>query len=152
MGRNWFTYRAGTLLSVMAVAGGSVGTITARGGIPQTLVGTWGKTIPEAAFTRDHVAGEPPGYYAINIAASGHTDMYHASDSSMVSASIPFTHMQAVVSGHTVTFGRTADGRCPGKGVYHWVSSGSTLAFTVMKEGCGPRKVLMTAGTFAFKH
>jgi len=119
-------------------------TVVAAGGVPQSLVGTWGKSIALTTFEKSHVVGEPAGHYGIKIRTSGLTSLYYGTS--------PFTTMRAVVSGHSVTFGPRADGVCPGKGIYHWVISRSRLDFTAVKEGCGARKVLMTAGTFALEH
>jgi hypothetical protein len=121
-------------------------------GVPQSLVGTWGKSVSDATWKKGHVFGEPNGHYALVIAPSGLVKMYHGNDPTMATVSIPFTSMRAIVSRNTVTFGSTADGACAGKGTYHWAVSGSKLDFTLIKEGCDTRRVLMTAGTFAMEH
>jgi hypothetical protein len=151
-GRNRSTRGLAAFVTAVTLSAMAIGAPAAAGGVPHDLVGTWGKSISEAAFEKDHVAGEPPGHYAIKVGASGHTDMYHGNDPTMATVSIPFTNMQAVVTGHTVTFGPTADGACPGKGIYRWAVSGAKLTFTLVKEGCAPREVLMTAETFALEH
>jgi hypothetical protein len=144
----------GVVLSVVTMSGVSIGSAaTARGGsVPQGLVGTWGKSISLATWKRHQISDEPAGHYAIKIAASGLTSLYHGNDPTMATVTFAFTTMPAVVSRHTVTFGSTADGVCAGKGTYRWVVTGSKLAFAVVKEGCSPRMVLMTAGTFALEH
>jgi hypothetical protein len=135
---------------VAAVIGAEV--VAADGGVPQGLVGTWGKSIPMSTWHKNHITYEPSGHFALKIAASGHTDLYNGNDPTMAKVTFPFTNMQAAVAGHTVTFGPTADQACPGKGVYRWAVSGPTLTFTVVKEGCAARQVLMTAGPFALEH
>jgi hypothetical protein len=64
----------------------------------------------------------------------------------------PLTTMRTAVSGHTVSFGPTADRVCPNKATYRWAVSGPTLDFTRIKDACGNRMVLMTAGRFTREH
>jgi hypothetical protein len=153
MSRTRITRCVGALLFGGAVLVAPViGAGAAGSGVPQSLVGTWGKSVSDATWKKDHVFGEPNGHYALVIAPSGLVSMYHGNDPTMAKVSIPFTTMRAAASGNTVTFGSTADGACAGKGTYHWAASGSRLTFTLVKEGCDARKVLMTAGPFALEH
>jgi hypothetical protein len=140
------------LMTAVALSGASVGMVAAAGGVPQRLVGTWGKSIPEAAWTKAHIAGEAPGHYAIKVAASGFTSMYHGNDPTMATVTIPFTTMRIVASGDTVTVGPTADAVCQGKGTYRWAVAAPLLKFTLVNDGCRPRTVIMTAGTFTLEY
>jgi hypothetical protein len=141
------------LMTAVALSGASVGIVAeAAGGGRQSLVGTWGKSISEAAWTKAHIAGEAPGHYAIKVAASGLTSMYDGNDPTMATVTIPFTTMRIVASGDTVTVGPTADAVCHGKGTYRWAVAGSLLKFTLVNDGCRPPRVIMTAGAFTLEH
>jgi hypothetical protein len=61
----------------------------------------------------------------------------------------PLTTMGTTVSGGTVTFGPTAEEYCPGRATHRWAASGSSLDFTLVKDDCSARAVLLTVGTFA---
>jgi hypothetical protein len=140
------------VLAVVAVLGASAGKVAAGGNVPQSLVGTWGKSISLATWKRSGVTSEPAGHYAIKIEPSGQTGMYHGNDPTMATVTFPFTTMRATVSGHTLTFGPTADQVCMRKGTYRWARSGSKLDLTAVDETCAPRKVLMTVGPFTLEH
>jgi hypothetical protein len=140
----------GMIVSVVTISGVIIDAPAAA--VPQSLVGTWGKSLSAADFKKGHVVGEPGGHYALVIAPSGLVSMYKGNDPTMASVTIPFTTMRAHVSGNTVTFGSTADGVCAGNGTYHWTVSGSKLHLTLVKEGCDQRQVLMTSGAFALEH
>ena len=121
----------------------AAGTVAAAGGVPQNLVGTWGKAISATTWQKNHVYGEPAGPFAITITTSGLTNMLYNGSA--------FTSMHATVSHSTLTFGPTADNVCSGRGVYHWAASPTKLHLTVVKDDCGARKVLMTTGAFVRK-
>jgi hypothetical protein len=144
----------GVLLSIGTMSGVSSGSAaTDRGGsVPRGLIGTWGKSIPLATWTRHHIRGQTGGHYAIYIGASGLTSLYDGNDPTMATMTFPFTTMQAFISGDVITIGPTADGACQGNGTYRWVVSASRLTFTAITDGCDPRKVLLTTGTFAREH
>ena len=113
--------------------------------MPARLVGAWGKTLTAAAWKRNSVDYEPAGRFAIVIANPGLTSIFLPPGRTSAN---PLTTMHVAVSGATVTFGATADGFCPGNGIYRWSLSGRTLRFTVVKEGCTARRVLISAGAF----
>ena len=136
------------VLSVLA-SWASVGTVEATSGVPPSLVGTWGKSISAATWNKDHLNGEPAGRYAMKIEQNGRTGLYSGS---VGGGALPLSTMTAAFSDHTVTFGATSNGVCPGRGIYHWVVSRSKLKLAVSKDGCRLRVVFLTAGPFALEH
>lgn len=145
MSRNTAALVVGLGLSVTALGGWSAGTVNASTPVPQQLVGTWEKTISARTWLKNKVFGEPAGHWAIKVGPSGVTSVYDPA----TGTTHPLTAMRTSVSGGTVTFGPTADGYCPGRATYRWAASGSSLDFTLVKDDCASRAVLLTAGTFA---
>ena len=135
-----------------AAVAGVAAVAMASAATPTALVGTWGKTVTESTWTKHHVPGEPGGHFAIAVAGGGVTSMYYGADPTQTKATIfPFTTMRATVTGRHVTFSPTTDGACPGKGSYSWSASGGKLSFTLVKDDCDARRVLMTAGPFVLE-
>jgi hypothetical protein len=145
MSRNAAPLVVGLAVSVTALGGWSAGTVSASAPVPQQLVGTWAKTISARTWLKEKVFGEPAGHWAIKVGPSDRTNVYDPP----MGMTHPLTTMRTTVSGGTVTFGPTADGYCPGRATYRWVASGSSLHFTLIKDDCSARAVLLTTGTFA---
>jgi hypothetical protein len=145
MSRNTAVSVVGLALSVTALGGWSAGTVNASTPVPRELVGTWAKTISAQTWLKEKVFGEPAGHWAIKVGPSGVTNVYDPA----TGTTHALTTMRTTVSGRTVRFGPTADGYCPGRATYRWAASGSSLDFTVVKDDCSARAVLLTAGTFA---
>ena len=112
--------------------------------VPARLVGTWGKTVTLATWHKAGVYGDPGGHWRIKINKAGLTTLFAPPPP----VGYALTTMPASTSGTSVVFGPTADKVCPGKASYTWKVSGSTLVFEVVKDGCIPRRVLLTAGTW----
>jgi hypothetical protein len=146
MSRNAVALVVGLAFSVTALGGWSAGAVNASPAVPKQLVGTWAKTISARTWLKEKVFGEPAGRWAIKVGPSGVTSLYVRSDGTTTNL---LTTMRTSVSGGTVTFGPTADGYCPGRATYRWITSGSSLDFTLVKDDCSARTVLLTTGTFA---
>ena len=137
---------AGTLASLALAfpltSGIAAGTRTST--VPARLVGTWGKMVTQATWHKSGVYGELAGHWKITIAKTGRTTLVAPPPP----PSYTLTTMPASTSGTSLVFGPTADGVCPARGSYTWNISGSTLVLKVVKDGCSPRRVLMTAGSW----
>ena len=130
--------------ALAAAAIGVTAASAAPAAAPTPLAGTWTKTITAATWHRNHIHYEAPGRWAIVVKGSvtsiytppGKTDDY------------ALTTMHTAGSTGSVVFGPTADGFCPARATYRWKVTGSMLRFTLVKDGCNARLVLLTAGTW----
>jgi hypothetical protein len=139
------------VLVVEALAGGIPGVVGAGGLVHQSLVGTWGKEIPASIWAREHAAAEIAGHYAIRIGPDGVASVYVGTDpirGKTYAQRLADTTMPIAVSGAIVTFGPMVDQACGQEATYRWAVSGQTLDFTLVRDACGYRFVLMTAGRF----
>jgi len=138
---------ATTLAAALALAlplTSGVAAPASRTPVPAPLVGTWGKTVTLATWHKNGVYGDPGGHWKITITKAGLTTLFAPPPP----VGYILTTMPVSTSGTSLVFGPTADGVCPAKGSYTWKVSGSTLVVKVVKDGCSPRRVLMTAGTW----
>jgi hypothetical protein len=145
-------FLAVTTLASLALALPLTGGIAARTGtstVPARLVGTWGKTVTLATWHNSGVYGIAGGRWTMTIQNDALTKL------ALLAPPAPlfpaFRNMHVSTSGTSLVFGPTNDGTCPAKGSYTWRVTGSTLGFKVVKDGCNPRRVLMTAGTWTRK-
>jgi len=119
---------------------------TGKSIVPARLVGTWGKTVTLATWHKSGVYGIGGGHWTMTIQNNALTKLILLSPPAP--AFPAFANMHVSTSGTSLVFGPTNDGTCAAKGSYTWKVSGSALVLKVVKDGCGPRRVLMTAGSW----
>jgi len=129
-------------VAAIGLVAAAVGAAAIRSSVPAGLAGTWGKTVTSATWGKNGEYGEPGGHWRITITKAGETKMFAPAPIGF------FTSMHVSTSGTSAVFGRTADRACPNNGSYTWKVSGSTLVLKVVKDGCNPRRILLTAGAW----
>ena len=138
------TLALATSVAFPLTSGIAAGTRTTT--VPASLVGTWGKTVTLATWHKSGVYGIPGGHWTMTIQNNALTKLNVLAPPA---PAFPFSNnMHLSTSGTSLVFGPSKDGDCPSKGSYTWNVSGSTLVLKLVKDGCNPRRILMTAGTW----
>jgi len=148
MSRSRITRSVGVLLVVAAVLGASVGMVAAAGGVPQSLVGTWTKTVKASTWTKHGITYEKAGHWVITFSNNGVLTLFQppGTKANLV------THMSASTAGAALVVGPTADGFCPDKATYAWTVSGTHLLIGGgTEDNCDARTILFSVGAWKRK-
>jgi hypothetical protein len=149
MSRTLITRSVGALLLLAAILGASAGSgAAAGGGVPQSLVGTWTKTVKASTWAKHGITYEKAGHWVITFSSNGVLTLFQppGKQADLV------THMSASTAGAALVVGPTADGFCPDKATYAWTVSGEHLLIGGgTKDSCDARTILFGVGAWARK-
>jgi len=145
MSRTRITRSAGAALLVAVVVGAFVGQGAAAGGVPQSLVGTWTKTVKASTWAKHGITYEKAGHWVITFSKTGVLTLYQPPGNQADFV----THMSASTAGPALAVGPTADGFCPDKAAYTWKASGKHLMIGGgIEDSCDARTILLTVGAW----
>jgi len=147
MSRSRITLSVGALLSVVAFSG-TVISSGAAAGVPQSLLGTWAKTVKESTWAKHGITYEKAGHWVITFSKNGVLTLFQppGKQADLV------THMSASTAGAALAVGPTADGFCPDKATYTWKVSGAHLVIGGgTEDSCDARTILFSVGPWTRK-